>query len=334
MKAILCPKYGPPEVLQLAEAKKPKVGKKDVLIQVKATSVTVADTRLRAFRVPAIAWIPARLFLGVFRPRKKIIGSELSGIVVETGSEVSRFRKGDEVFAETLTRLGAYAEFAAVAEDGVIAHKPANLSFAEAATMPVGARTALFFIRFCGVKPGKKVLIYGASGSVGSYAVQLAKHFGAEVTGVCSTKNLELVKSIGADAVIDYTREDMAQHPKKYDIIIEAVDKCPFPILNTLLKDDGTFINITNPLKTIPMMRASRRSNKKVYAAKSLPKTYEDLIEIKKLAEAGAIKPVIEKTYQLEEIVEAHRHVDSGRKVGNVAVQVSKCTVTQTSGHS
>ncbi len=307
MKAVVYEKYGPPEVLQLKEVEKPIPKDDEVLIKNYATTVHVGDTRMRGFRVPKKHWLPMRLFLGITKPRRKILGMEVSGVIESVGKDIKEFKKGDEVFALTGFGGGGYAEYSSVLaingneKKGMVVLKPSNISFEEAAAVPAGALTALHHIQKVKVQKGKKILIYGASGSVGTYAVQIAKYYGGEVTGVCSTSNLELVKSIGADKVIDYTKEDFTKSDGTYDIIFDAVYKISKSQCKNILKENGIFDS--SHLK-IPE-----------------PKT-KDLVFLKELIEKNKLKPVIDKTYPMEQIVEAHRYVDKGHKKGNVVITI------------
>ncbi|MEH6889127.1 NAD(P)-dependent alcohol dehydrogenase [Bacillus sp. JJ864] len=322
MKAIMYTKYGPPDVLQLKEIKKPTPKENEILVKVKATTVTVADIRSRSFTVPLSVWLPARVALGFRQPKKEILGMELAGEVESVGKDVKRFKEGDQVFAASLVGFGAYAEYKCLPESGPVSIKPNNLSFEEAAAIPIGARTALFYLRKANIKSGQKVLVYGASGSVGSYAVQIAKYFGAEVTGVCSTTNLELVKSLGTDQVIDYTREDFSSKGETYDVIFEAVNKSSFSNCMKSLKRDGTYINVTVPLPSVRMLWTKLTSNKKIILSQNSPENSEALNFLKELVEAGKLKVVIDRYYAFEEIVEAHRYVEKGHKKGNVVITV------------
>ncbi|OEH92783.1 NAD(P)-dependent alcohol dehydrogenase [Bacillus solimangrovi] len=322
MKAIICTKYGSPEVLQLNEVEKPTPKDNELCIKVKATTVTVADFRMRSFTIPPSFWLPARLTLGLTKPKNPILGVELAGEVESVGKDVKLFKEGDQVFAATLENFGAYAEYKCLPEDGPIALKPSNITYEEAAAIPIGARTALHYLRKCNIKNGQKILIYGASGSVGTYAIQLAKYFGAEVTGVCSSANLELVKSLGADKVIDYTEENFTRKLEMYDVILLAVDKCPFSICNRSLNKDGIYLNVTAPVKSLRMMWTSLISNKKIIVGQKPPEKAEDLAYLKQLIEKGVLKPVIDRNYPLEQIIEAHRYVDTGHKKGNVTITV------------
>jgi NADPH:quinone reductase-like Zn-dependent oxidoreductase len=322
MRAIVYDRYGPPEVLRLAEVPKPVPRDGEVLVRVRATTVTVADFRCRSFTVPPSFWIPARLALGVFKPRQRVLGAELSGEVEEVGDRVARFKKGDAVFAATLMRFGGYGEYACLPEEGVIAPKPANMGYEEAAAVPVGARAALHFLNQAKIEPGQRVLVYGASGSVGSFAVQLAKHQGAEVTAVCSGANIELVKSLGADAAVDYTRESFASRGVLYDVIFVAVDKVRFEDCMKSLKPYGVYLNAASPVRSFAMRWAALTSHKTIVTGEHPAETAGDLVFLKGLIEQGKLRSVIDRKYPLEQIVEAHRYVDQGHKKGNVVITV------------
>lgn len=326
MKAIVCTKYGSPEVLQLKEVEKPVPAVNEVLIKVSATTVTAADFRVRSFTVPLFVWLPIRIVLGFRKPKQSILGMELAGEIESVGKEVTLFKQGDRVFAATLMSFGAYAEYKCLPEDAAISVKPSNITDEEAAALPIGARTALHYLKKANIQRGQKILIYGASGSVGSYAVQLAKYFGAEVTGVCSTRNLEMVKSLGADKVIDYTQEDFAevclQHGEPYDVIFDAVDKSSFSACMRSLKPEGIYLNPSPLFPNIQMLWTQITSRKTLILSENSPENAEALIFLKALVEAGKIKPVIDRTYPLENIVLAHRYVDKGHKTGNVVITI------------
>jgi NADPH:quinone reductase-like Zn-dependent oxidoreductase len=306
MKAVVCTKYGPPEVLQLRELDKPAPKHDEVRIKIHATAVTSSDCIVRSFNLPASMWIPARLVVGITRPRRPVLGMVLAGEVETVGKAVKSFKEGDQVFGFDRFAFGAYAEYKCLPEGGVLAPKPSNLSHEEAAAIPYGGLLALHFLRRGTIRSGQQVLVYGASGAVGTSAVQLAKHFGVEVTGVCGTANLGLVRSLGADAVIDYTKTDFTNKGARYDLVFVAVgDRVNPPSradCRKALAPDGAYVSVD---QGTPKMLT------------------EDLVLLKQLVEAGRLKPVIDRCYPLEQMTEAHRYADKGHKKGNVVITVA-----------
>jgi NADPH:quinone reductase-like Zn-dependent oxidoreductase len=319
MKAIVYEWYGPPDVLQLREVAKPVPKDDEILIKVYTATASAGDWRLRKAD-PFLA----RLFNGLWRPKRvRILGFELAGVVESTGGGVTRFKPGDAVFAACGTGFGAYAEYKCLPENGAVALMPANMTFEEAAAVPVGAQTALQFLRKGNIRHGSRVLVYGASGSVGTYAVQLAKHFGAEVTGVCSTSNVELARVLGADRVIDYTKESFEEDGPAYDIIFDTVGKSPFKVCIKRLRSNGYYLRTTHvsPLPIIRGIWINLTSDKKVIGG-TMKEHADDLTYLKELIEAGALRSFIDRRYPLEQAAEAHRYVEQGHKKGNVVLSI------------
>jgi NADPH:quinone reductase-like Zn-dependent oxidoreductase len=316
MKAIVYTKFGPPEVLHLQEVEKPTPKDNEVLIKIYATTVVKEDPDMRA----------SPGFNGILKPRHSILGQELAGEIETIGRDVTRFKPGDPVFGFDM--FGAYAEYKCMPESGALTIKPGNLSYEEAASVPNGALTALPFLRDKGkIQSGQTVLIYGASGSVGAAAVQLARYYGAEVTGVCSTTNLEWVKSLGADQVIDYTQEDFSENGKTYDIIFDTVGKRSFSQCKGSLTDEGIYLaTVPTPVIMLQALWTAKSGRKKVkFAAAGLSPAKEkikNLVFLTELIEAGKIKPVIDRRYPWEQMSEAHRYVEQGHKKGNVVITV------------
>ena len=323
MKAVVCEKYGNPEVLHLQDRDKPVPGDNELLIKVIATTVTAADSRVRSLRVPSGLELLMRLALGFTRPRQSILGSELAGYVEAVGKNVRKFRSGDYVFAFSDIKMGSYVEYKTISEDDAVAHIPSGLNFNEAAALSFGGTTALYFLRKAKLKPGEQILVIGASGSVGTAAVQLAKYFGAEVTAVCSAANADMVGNLGASHVIDYTREDYTKNGKTYDVIVDASGTIPFSRNKLLLKSGGRLLPlVTSLLDMLVIPWVSMFGSKKILLGTASGKE-EDLRFLADLAEKGVFRPVIDKVYPFEKIVAAHRYVDTGHKKGNVVVTVA-----------
>lgn len=303
MKAIVATQFGTPDVFQLQDVQKPMPKDDEILVKVIATTVSAGDIRMRSLDVPPIFWLPARLTLGFTKPKNPIYGMELAGDVEAVGKNVTRFKPGDPVFASTLAaKFGAYAEYKSLPEDGLVLTKPQNITYEEAAAFPIGGPTALRLLRKGNIQPGQKVLIYGASGSVGTYAVQLARHFGADVTGVSSSANMEMVKSLGADRAIDYKREDFSTSLEHYDAVFDTVGKFPKPLLAQALAPNGRYESV---------------------AKLNTKQSVEELSFIKRLVEAGEIRAIIDRCYPLAQTAEAHRYVEAGHKKGNVVIMVA-----------
>ncbi len=310
MKAVICTKYGTPDVLQIQTVEKPFPKDNEVLIKIYATTVHIGDAKIRSFK-PGMGFIKdllvkpmMRIMIGFRGPRKKILGMELAGEIETVGKKVTLFKQGDKVFAATCFKFGTYAEYTCLPEKGLIAPLPENVNYEEAAPLSNGGSTALLILQKGNIQKDQKVLIYGASGSVGTFAVQIAKYYETDVTGVCSTINLEVVKSLGADKTIDYTQQDFTENLETYDIIFDAVGKLSASQCKKSLKPNGLYLNVLS-------------------ASDGLKIKTEDLFFLKKLVEENKLRSVIDKTYTLEQIVEAHQYVDKGHKKGNVVVLVN-----------
>lgn len=330
MKAITYTEYGSPDVLKLREIATPTPKDNEILIRIRATRVNYGDTLARKFgsvttkefNMPGILLLPSRLEFGIRKPKKYVLGSEFSGVVEAIGKEVKRLKIGDEVFGYRGPLFGAYAEFLCMPESGLVTHKPANMSFEEATLIPYGALTALSHLKKMNIQPGQKVLVNGASGGIGSAGVQFAKYFGAEVTGVCGANKMKFVQVLGADKVIDYTREDFTQNGEKYDLIYDILGKSAFGTCQHSLTPNGILLYASFKVKQlIQMTRTSKSTGRKVICALS-SENLDDLNFIKELVEAGKFKTVIDKRFPLEETAEAHRYYESGKNTGNVVISV------------
>jgi NADPH:quinone reductase-like Zn-dependent oxidoreductase len=327
MKAIVWTKYGPPEGLELREVEKPMPKADEVRIKVHATTVTAGDCEARRLQFPFGLGLAIRVYAGLIRPvRLTILGQELAGEIEAVGKDVTRFKEGDQVFASTGFGFGAYAEYKCMAENpdmGVLALKPVNMTYEEAAAVPVGGLEALHFLRQGGLQSGRKVLINGAGGSIGTLGIQLAKHYEAEVTAVDSTGKLDMLRSIGADHVIDYTREDFTQRGERYDAIFDVVGKAPFVGSMRSLSENGVYLLANPSLSRLVRGRwTSLTSSKRVISGASSPQT-ADLLFLKELIESGTLRVVIDRRYPLEQMAEAHRYVEAGGKKGNVVITVT-----------
>lgn len=332
MKAIVYTKYGPPEVLKLKEKGKPVPRDKEILIKIHATPVSFGDKLVRdlkeitpgKFHMPFLFWLFAKMYFGIRRPRITILGSEFAGEIEAVGKDVKRFKAGDPVFGYRGQSMGAYAEYLCMPETGVLAPKPGNMTYEEAAAVPYGAIMALSLLRKQNIGPGQKVLVNGASGGIGPAVVQLAKYYGAEVTGVCGTPRVEYVKSLGADRVIDYTREDFAASGETYDVIVDILGKGPFSKVKGSLKSNGRWLLVSFKTKKLfQMLWTSLTGGKKVICALSTEKA-EDLVFIKELIEAGKVKTVVDRCYPLAQAAEAHRYVEQGHQKGSVVITMDE----------
>lgn len=330
MKAVAYKEYGPPEVLKLEEVARPAPKDDALLVRVHATTVNFGDllarnfknTPLSEFYMPLPLWLPVRIALGWSKPKVRILGSEFSGVVESVGKDIKEFKEGDEVFGYTGQRMGAYAEYLCISEDKMVGIKPKNMTHEEAASIPYGAIMANDHLKRVKIQPGRKVLVNGASGGIGSAGVQLAKYFGAEVTGVCGTHGQDYVKALGADHVIDYGKEDFTTNGKAYDVIYDILGKSTFSKCRSSLTDNGTYLNASFKTgKILQMIRTKIAGKKKVVCAFARER-HEDMAHIRDLAEAGALRAVIDRTFPLERAVEAHRHIEDGRNRGRVVITI------------
>lgn len=331
MKAILYTKYGSPDVLHLGEVDTPKPKDNEIMIKIHATPVNFGDITvrnikekmtLRKFWMPTPFWLLTRLEFGFNKPKrsKTVLGSDLAGEVTVTGKDVTRFKAGDRVFAYRSSLMGGNAEYICVPENSIVAHMPSNMSFAEAATIPYGTMTALNLLRKANIQKGQKILINGASGSIGSAATQLAKYYGAEVTGVCSAPKMEFVKTLGADKVIDYIKNDFTKNGETYDLILDVLGKSSFAACKNSLTQNGLYLLATFKTRhLLPMLWSSIKGGKRMICALSNEKT-DGLVHIKELIEAGSLKTVIDKSFSMGQAAEAHRYVESGQNKGNVII--------------
>ena len=338
MKAVVITAYGSPDVLKFQEVETPIPKDNEVLVKIHATSVNFGDTFVRNFKtvtpakftMPTPLWLPTRLAFGIRKPNVKILGSEFSGVVESVGRDVVNFKPGDAVFGYSGQSMGTNAEYVTISADGLIAPKPDNMTHEEATTVPYGALTALSVLKKANIQPGQKVLINGASGSIGAYAMQLAKYYGAEVTGVAGTPRLEMLKALGADKVIDYTKEDFTQNGETYDLIVDIKRKTSFSKVKQSLNEGGIYLLTSFKTRNVlQMLWTSRFESKRVICALSMEKP-EDLAHIKALVESGHIKTVIDRAYPLSQTADAHWYIESGKKTGNVVITIADASEAQT----
>ncbi|WP_437287388.1 NAD(P)-dependent alcohol dehydrogenase [Sorangium sp. So ce406] len=326
MKAVVFTAYGPPEVLRLAEVDKPVPGNREVLVRIRATTVSAEDPKMRAFKHPPLLWLPIGLLFGFRRPRKTILGMEFAGEVEAVGRDVTRYRAGDPVFGYTGTGLGAHAEYRCLPEDAIMAARPGNMSCEQAACIPNGALTALVYLRnMARLRPQEDVLVYGASGAVGTAAVQLAKVLGARVTGVCSGRNVALVESLGADEVIDYTKEDFTRSGRTYDIVFDTIGKTSLARVEGSLRPGGRYlVTVFGVRELLQMLWTWSRGGKRIVGgASNFHWTRDDLAYLRDLVELGKLTAVIDRSYPLADAAEAHRYVENGHKRGNVVLTMA-----------
>ena len=329
MKAIVWTQYGPANGLQLQEIEKPSPKDDEILVKIVATSVTAGDSEMRRLKLPLMLSWPMRLYAGLIRPKRlTILGQELAGVVEEVGKDVQVFKKGDQVFGTTGLGFGAYAEYICLKGSpnevqGVLAIKPANLSYEEAAVVPTAAFEALHFLRTANVQPEQKVLVFGAGGSIGTFSVQLAKHFGAEVTAVDSTKKLEMLRELGADETIDYTKQDVTQNGESYDVIIDVVGSWLVSSRLKSLKQNGRYYLANASLSHLILRLWLSITSQKKLLIQAADQTKANLCYLKKLIEAGKLVPIVDRSYSLEQIPDAHRYADTGQKSGNIAITIS-----------
>lgn len=321
MKAMIAKRYGPPEVFEMQDVDRPSIKENEVLIRIYATTVTAGDCETRRFDMPTFIWWPMRLYLGFKKPQY-ILGTELAGVVEEVGSRVTRFKSGDQVYAFSALHFGAYAEYIALPEDGIVAQKPKNMSFEEAAVVQIGGLNALGFLQEAKIQHGQKVLIYGASGSIGTFAVQIAAMMGAEVTGVCSARNFEMVKSIGATHAVDYTQEDYVERGILYDCVMDAVGKDGFLHGLQAVKKDGVYIEASPKFGHLLIKPWIQLIVRKRLLLAPQTESAEGLDTLREWIDAGKLRSVLDRVYDFEELAEAHRYVEKGHKRGNVAIRV------------